>query len=50
MIKPKGGSDYEYKYLYVDVRGHPRIYLENADTDPNNPNKSKMKFLGISWG
>ena len=50
MIRLKGHSDYEYKYLYVDVRGHQRIYLENADTNPKNPNKSKMKFLGINWG
>jgi mitochondrial import inner membrane translocase subunit TIM21 len=50
LIKPKGHSDFEYKYMYLDVRGHQRIYLENADTDPNNPNRSKVKFLGINWG
>ncbi|KAG7131706.1 Mitochondrial import inner membrane translocase subunit TIM21 like protein [Verticillium longisporum] len=50
MIRPAGQSSYDYKYLYLDVRGHQRIYLENADTDPNNPNKSKVKFLGINWG
>ncbi|ROT40573.1 import inner membrane translocase subunit tim-21 [Sodiomyces alkalinus F11] len=50
MIRPAGHSDYEYKYLYLDVKGHHRIYLENADTSPNNPNKSKFRFLGINWG
>jgi len=24
-------GDFEYKYLFIDVKGHPRIYLRNAD-------------------
>ncbi|CAI4214831.1 unnamed protein product [Parascedosporium putredinis] len=28
-----GDGDFEYKYLFVDVRGHQRIYLKNADDD-----------------
>lgn len=50
MIRPAGHSDYDYKYLYLDVSGQQRIWLENADTDPKNPNRAKVKFLGINWG
>ncbi|KAH8163583.1 hypothetical protein CIB48_g4676 [Xylaria polymorpha] len=31
LVKRAGHSEFEYKYLFVDVKGHQRIYLENAD-------------------
>ncbi|KAL7269266.1 mitochondrial import inner membrane translocase subunit tim21 [Rhizina undulata] len=34
LVRRPGHSDYEYKYLYLDVPGKHRLYLENADTDP----------------
>ncbi|CAL3969980.1 hypothetical protein PZA11_007487 [Diplocarpon coronariae] len=43
------GSEFVYKYLALDVRGHKRIYLENADASQDSPAKNKSKIFGISW-
>jgi len=52
LIKPANHSDFEYKYFYVDVRGHQRIYLENADAASTKDSSSKgpFKLFGVSWG
>ena len=53
MIKPpaesEGGGEFVYKYLTLDVKGHQRIYLENADATLDSPAKNKTKLFGISW-
>ncbi|KAF6813743.1 mitochondrial import inner membrane translocase subunit Tim [Colletotrichum sojae] len=49
MIRTPASGEFEYKYLYVDIRGHQRIYLENADTSSSGSGKKSFKFLGISW-
>ncbi|ODA77674.1 hypothetical protein RJ55_06276 [Drechmeria coniospora] len=49
MIRRRGDGDYEYKYLFVDVKGHDRIYLENADDKPSS-GKKQFSFLGVKWG
>ncbi|KAL2061611.1 hypothetical protein VTL71DRAFT_6988 [Oculimacula yallundae] len=53
MIKPaagnEGGGEFVYKYLTLDVRGHQKIYLENADATLDSPAKNKSKIFGISW-
>ncbi|KAF8848366.1 import inner membrane translocase subunit tim-21, mitochondrial [Acephala macrosclerotiorum] len=49
MIKRPSDDEFAYKYLVLDVKGHQRIYLQNADATPDNPAKSKTKFFGISW-
>jgi len=49
MIKRPLDKEFVYKYLYVDVRGHERIWLENADAKSDSPAKSKTKFFGIQW-
>ncbi|CZT49085.1 probable TIM21 Constituent of the mitochondrial inner membrane presequence translocase (TIM23 complex) [Rhynchosporium secalis] len=53
MVKPpaesEGGGEYVYKYLTLDVRGHQKIYLENADATLDSPAKNKSKIFGISW-
>ncbi|POR35621.1 Mitochondrial import inner membrane translocase subunit TIM21, partial [Tolypocladium paradoxum] len=49
MIKRRGESEYEYKYLFVDVKGRERIYLENVDTKPST-GKKQLSFLGVKWG
>ncbi|KAK0704219.1 TIM21-domain-containing protein [Apiosordaria backusii] len=55
LFKPVGGREYEYKYFYVDVRGHSqRIYLENAEATAALAAKERsktegFKFLGIRW-
>lgn len=46
-------GDFEYRYLFVDVRGHPRVYLKNADDEKDSSSSSqskKSRFLGINWG
>ncbi|KAG9234940.1 TIM21-domain-containing protein [Amylocarpus encephaloides] len=49
MQKRPSDSEFVYKYLALDVPGHRRIFLENADANPNSPAKSKTKLFGISW-
>lgn len=48
----QGDGDFEYKYLFVDIRGHHRIYLRNADDEKKaaEAGKKKMRFLGVNWG
>ncbi|KAF4487008.1 Mitochondrial import inner membrane translocase subunit TIM21 [Colletotrichum fructicola Nara gc5] len=48
MIRTPSSGEFEYKYLYLDVKGHHRIYLENADTGIGSGKKG-FRFLGISW-
>jgi mitochondrial import inner membrane translocase subunit TIM21 len=49
MTKKASEGEFVYKYLALDVKGHQRIYLENADASPDSPAKSKTKFFGVSW-
>ncbi|KAK1988927.1 TIM21-domain-containing protein [Colletotrichum cereale] len=49
MIKTPSSGEFEYKHLYVDVRGQQRYYLENADTATGSGKKG-VRFLGINWG
>jgi import inner membrane translocase subunit TIM21 len=49
MIKRPSDSEFAYKYLALDVRGHQRIYLENADAVSDGSAKSKTKLFGVSW-
>ncbi|KAH8659268.1 TIM21-domain-containing protein [Tricladium varicosporioides] len=49
MTRGPNDSEFVYKYLALDVKGHQRIYLENADDTPNSPGKSKTKLFGVSW-
>ncbi|KAL8712384.1 MAG: hypothetical protein Q9225_006944 [Loekoesia sp. 1 TL-2023] len=47
-VKGSGQAEWEYKYLTLDVKGQPRIYLENADVTPGKKHSS-FKFLGMQW-
>lgn len=50
LVKYRGRSEFEYKYFYVDIRGHQRIYLENADTSTDQgAGKTGTKLFGIKW-
>ncbi len=51
LIKNAGSSDFEYKYFFVDVAGHQRVYLENADAAASKVTQKKgdFKLFGISW-
>ncbi|KAI4213581.1 MAG: hypothetical protein LQ351_003805 [Letrouitia transgressa] len=47
IMRP-GQSDWEYEFLYLDIKGHPRIYLENSQTNDGG-RKSGISFLGMSF-
>lgn len=49
----QGDGDFQYKYLFIDIRGHQRIYLKNADDDKKAAaaeGRKKTRFLGINFG
>lgn len=48
MIRLHDESEYHYGYLAVDVPGHPRIYVENADAE-RKKRTTPGTFLGIRW-
>lgn len=49
LHKFKGpGADWQYKYLALDIKGQPRIYLENTDATPEKKHSS-FNFLGMQW-
>ncbi|KAI5922603.1 import inner membrane translocase subunit tim-21 [Camillea tinctor] len=49
LIRSAGHSDFEYKYFFVDVKGHQRIYLENVDTKGSSASHKNFKLFGVSW-
>ncbi|KAK5660468.1 hypothetical protein OQA88_13015 [Cercophora sp. LCS_1] len=50
LIRKAGQEDFQYKYFFVDVRGHQRIYLENADAAlAAKGGKKEFKLFGVKW-
>lgn len=49
LTKHAGQSDFRYEYFYLDVPGHPRIYLENAAAAKPTPKKKEFKLFGVKW-
>ncbi|PWW71725.1 TIM21-domain-containing protein [Tuber magnatum] len=50
LTKRPGEPNYEYKYLFLDVPGKTRVYLENErDRDSGEGGKKKGLF-GVQWG
>ncbi|RWA10478.1 hypothetical protein EKO27_g4608 [Xylaria grammica] len=49
LIKRAGHNEFEYKYLFIDVKGHQRIYLENTDTKASGRDSKKFKLFGVNW-
>ncbi len=51
LVKRVGRSEYEYKYFFVDARGHQRIYLENADAAKQKGSEKgrSTTVFGIKW-
>ncbi|KAK3939778.1 import inner membrane translocase subunit tim-21 [Diplogelasinospora grovesii] len=54
LIKRRGGDEFEYKYFFVDVKGHQRIYLENADASSSKGGSEQkagggFKLFGVKW-
>lgn len=48
LIKRRGESDYEYKHLFLDAKGHERIYLERSDAG-NSVGKKALSMFGVKW-
>lgn len=48
MTKNPGSSEFEYGHLALDVKGHQRIYVINAEDEKGFMNKG-MKMFGVSW-
>lgn len=48
MVKGPGDQHYQYRLLALDVPGHARIYLENADGDEKKK-KPGFRMLGVQW-
>jgi import inner membrane translocase subunit TIM21 len=50
LIRRNGREEFEYQYFFLDVKGHPRIYLENADAVSKTGEKGKgFKLFGVKW-
>ncbi|OKL61955.1 Mitochondrial import inner membrane translocase subunit tim21 [Talaromyces atroroseus] len=49
MIKPVDESSFQYRLLALDVRGHPRIVLEQTSDVALGGKTSPLKILGINW-
>lgn len=47
LSKRPSQNEYEYQTLAVDVKGHQRIYLENADGKAGS--KVAPKIFGARW-
>ncbi|KAF3484219.1 import inner membrane translocase subunit tim-21 [Arthroderma uncinatum] len=49
LVKLAGQHDYEYHLLALDVRGHHRVYLENANAAKKAAAKARSTIFGIQW-
>jgi len=48
LVKYAGRSDYQYRYLFLDVPGQQRLYLENADAK-HKAGERRTTLFGIRW-
>lgn len=49
LIKYPGHSEHQYKYFYLDVKGHQRLYLEDGGSSAQQGGKKGGKLFGIKW-
>jgi import inner membrane translocase subunit TIM21 len=49
LVRRAGQRDFDYKYFYLDVPEHDRIWLENADPGFFGGKREQLRFLGIKW-
>ncbi|KAK4143369.1 mitochondrial import inner membrane translocase subunit tim21 [Dichotomopilus funicola] len=50
LVKRPSDAEYEYKYFFIDIKGHERIYLENADASKAKDALAKgFKMFGVKW-
>jgi import inner membrane translocase subunit TIM21 len=50
MVRKQSESEFAYRYMYMDVPGRQRLWLENADNDPKSTAKGKTKIFGYTFG
>ncbi|KAL2356384.1 TIM21-domain-containing protein [Cryomyces antarcticus] len=48
MTKRPDESEFEYRFLSLDVKGHERIYIENADAGKLDK-RNQGKMFGVRW-
>ncbi|KAI9857084.1 MAG: mitochondrial import inner membrane translocase subunit tim21 [Vezdaea acicularis] len=48
LVKRVGEGEFNYKQLALDVKGHQRVWLENADVKAEPLGESR-KFFGVKW-
>lgn len=48
MVKGPGDPIYLYRYLALDVPGHPRLYLEK-EGGSQEKKKPGFRMLGVEW-
>lgn len=48
MIKKPEEAEFEYKYLTLNVKGHPVVYLENTDAIKEKK-KPGFSLFGVQW-
>ncbi|KAL8372094.1 hypothetical protein RB595_001745 [Gaeumannomyces hyphopodioides] len=49
MVRCRGQEDFEYKYFFVDVAGHERIYLEGGGSWGSSGPSKRGRLFGINW-
>ncbi|KAK7748599.1 mitochondrial import inner membrane translocase subunit tim21 [Cytospora paraplurivora] len=49
LIKHPGQSEHQYRYFFLDIKGHPRIYLEDASGHQHSSDGKGTKLFGIKW-
>ncbi|KAI1324175.1 import inner membrane translocase subunit tim-21, mitochondrial [Xylariaceae sp. FL0255] len=49
LVKLAGHAEFQYRYLFVDVKGHQRIYLENSDAKASSGVSKEFKLFGVKW-
>ncbi|PGH16737.1 hypothetical protein AJ79_01610 [Helicocarpus griseus UAMH5409] len=49
LIKNPDTHEFEYNILALDVKGHQRLYLENAEANKSAAKKAATKIFGIQW-
>ncbi|OAX84706.1 hypothetical protein ACJ72_00927 [Emergomyces africanus] len=49
LIKNPETREFEYNILALDVKGHQRYYLENAEATKNAAKKTATRIFGIQW-
>lgn len=47
LTKRPSQDEYEYALLALDVKGHQRVFLENADARKDS--KAAPKIFGARW-